>query len=475
MNHIKRLFPVLFFAVMWISHAQAMPESFADLAEAQADSVVNISTTQHAKLAQRGLPPGFGSPHGGTPFDDFFNDFLRNMPRQQPQDRHALGTGFILTADGYVITNNHVVKGADEVVVKMSDGTEYPAKIIGTDPKLDVALIKFKAHKRLKPVHLGDSDKLRVGDWVVAIGNPFGLEKTVTAGIVSAKGRVIGSGPYDDFIQTDAAINPGNSGGPLFNTKGEVIGINTAIYSRSGGNNGIGFAIPINLAKSVIDDLREKGHVTRARLGVLITDVDKETMQALNLKDRQGALVPQVVAGSAADKAGVLPGDVIVSIDGKAIHKAHDLPLLVARHTPGDRVKIGVIRNGKHKTITVKVEAMDDGASAGNRHPNLNSSKVRLGMVVDNLTSDLSARLETRVKRGVVVQQVQPGMPAARGGIQRGDVIYRINGKDINNIRAFSKLARKFKPGQLLRVMLDRHGDQVFALIKLPKKHPAGN
>jgi len=457
---------------MWVSHAQAMPESFADLAEAQADSVVNISTTKHAKLAQRGLPPGFGSPHGGTPFDDFFNDFMRKMPRQQQQERHALGTGFILSADGYVVTNNHVVEGADEVIVKMRDGTEHEAKIIGTDPKLDVALIKFKG-KHLKAVTLGDSDKLRVGDWVVAIGNPFGLEQTVTAGIVSAKGRVIGSGPYDDFIQTDAAINPGNSGGPLFNTHGEVIGINTAIYSRSGGNNGIGFAIPIKLARSVLAELREKGHVTRAQLGVHITDVDKATMQALGLKSRDGALVPQVVAGSAADKAGILPGDVIVSIDGDAVHKAHDLPLRVARHAPGDRVKIGVIRNGKHKTITVRVEAMQSEESAANGHPALNNAKVRLGMVVDNLNADLSARLQTRVKHGVVVQKVQRGMPAARGGIQRGDVIYRINGKDVDNVRQFSRMAKRFKPGQVLRVMLDRQGDQVFTLIKLPKKHKA--
>ena len=469
MNKIKRLFPVVFLAIMWVSHAQAMPDSFADLAEAQANSVVNISTTKHAKLAQRGLPPGFGSPHGGTPFDDFFNDFLRNMPRQQPQERHALGTGFILSADGYVVTNNHVVEGADEVIVKMRDGTEHEAKIIGTDPKLDVALIKFKA-KHLRAVTLGNSNKLRVGDWVVAIGNPFGLEQTVTAGIVSAKGRVIGSGPYDDFIQTDAAINPGNSGGPLFNNRGEVVGINTAIYSRSGGNNGIGFAIPINLAKSVLDELREKGHVTRAQLGVHITDVDKETMQALGLKNRQGALVPQVVAGSAADKAGILPGDVIVSIDGEAVHKAHDLPLRVARHAPGDRVKIGVIRNGRNKTITVKVEAMQDEETATNGKPYHNNAKVRLGMVVDNLSSDLAARLQTRVKHGVVVQQLQRGMPAARGGIQRGDVIYRINGKDVDNVREFSTLAKTFKPGQVLRVMLDRHGDQVFALVKLPKK-----
>ncbi|MFQ5344830.1 MAG: DegQ family serine endoprotease [Mariprofundus sp.] len=455
---------------MWISHAQAMPDSFADLAAAQADSVVNISTTVHAKQIQQGMPPGFAPPHG-SPFDDFFNDFLRNMPRQQ-QERHALGTGFIISSDGYVVTNNHVVEGADEVIVKMRDGTEHEAKIIGTDPKLDIALIKLKS-KHLKAVHLGNSDQLRVGDWVVAIGNPFGLEQTVTAGIVSAKGRVIGSGPYDDFIQTDAAINPGNSGGPLFNRKGEVVGINTAIYSRSGGNNGIGFAIPINLAKSVINELREKGHVTRARLGVHITDVDKETMQALGLKNREGALVPQVVSGSAADKAGIKPGDVIVSIDGKAVHKAHDLPIRVARHAPGDKVKIGLIRNGKHRFITVTVEAMTDEETASNGHSRQNNAKVKLGMMVDNLTPELAARLQTRVKKGIVIQQLQRGMPAARAGLRRGDVIYRINGKDVNNVSDFSKLARHFKHGEVLRIMLDRQGDQVFALVKLPKKRKA--
>ena len=463
---VKRLFPALLLALVWISPAAAMPDSFADLAEMQADSVVNISTTKHARASQ-GLPPGFGFPQG-TPFDQFFHDFMKNMPKQQ-QERHALGTGFIISAKGYVVTNNHVVEGADEVIVKMRDGSEHEASIIGTDAKLDIALIKFKG-KHLKAVQLGNSDKLRVGDWVVAIGNPFGLEQTVTAGIVSAKARVIGSGPYDDFIQTDAAINPGNSGGPLFNVRGEVVGINTAIYSRSGGNNGIGFAIPINLAKSVLQDLREKGHVTRAQLGVHITDSDKETMQALGLKNREGALVPQVVAGSAADKAGIQPGDVIVSIDGEPVHKAHDLPLRVARHAPGDRVKIGVIRNGKHKTITVRVEAMKDEDRASNSHGNTHNAKLRLGMVVDNLTSEMAARLQTRVKHGIVVQQVQPGMPAARGGRQRGDVIYRINGKDVESVRAFSKLAKSFKSKQVLRVMLDRRGDQVFALIKLPKK-----
>jgi len=457
---------MFFITVAWVMPAQAMPESFADLAAEQADAVVNISTTQHITQGGQGLPPGFGFPKG-SPFEGF-NDFFRNMP-QQPQEKNSLGTGFILSADGYIVTNNHVVQGADEVVVKMRDGTEMQAKIIGTDPKLDVALLKVKG-KNLKTVKIGNSDQLRVGDWVVAIGNPFGLSQTVTAGIVSAKGRVIGSGPYDDFIQTDAAINPGNSGGPLFNSKGELVGINTAIYSRSGGNNGIGFAIPINLARPILDELRRTGHVTRARLGVHITDIDKEMMKALGLKSRKGALVPQVEAGSAADKAGVLPGDVITAIDGEIIHKAHDLPIRVARHTPGDKVKLDIIREGKKKRLTVTVEAMPEDEMARNGQQKSDSSRVRLGMVLENLSPDMAARLRSRAKSGVVVQQVQQGMPAARAGIQRGDVIYRINGKDVKNMQEFSALAKTFKHGDVLRLMMDRSGDQVFALVKLPKK-----
>lgn len=468
MSNFKFMVPFFVAFVVWVSPAHAMPESFADLAAAQADAVVNISTTKRAAQTGQGLPPGFGFPQG-SPFNDFFNDFLRNMPQQQ-QEKHALGTGFVISADGYVVTNNHVVDGADEVLVKMRDGTEHEAKVIGTDPKLDVALLKVKA-KRMKTVKIGNSKALRVGDWVVAIGNPFGLSQTVTAGIVSAKGRVIGSGPYDDFIQTDAAINPGNSGGPLFNTKGEVVGINTAIYSRSGGNNGIGFAIPINLAKPILDELKEKGHVTRARLGVHIADVNKETAKALGLKNRDGALVPQVEAGSAADKAGIRAGDVIVSIDGTAIHKAHDLPIKVARHTPGDKVKVGVIRDGKLRTITVTVEAMPDDQQAKNGSSKTDKSKVRLGMVLENLTPALASSLQTRVKKGVVVSQVNRGMAAARAGIQRGDVIYRINGRDIADMAAFSNMAKSMKPGDVLRVMMDRRGDQVFALIKLPKSN----
>jgi len=466
LNLNKPFFPLLVIALMAAWPAHAMPESFADLAEEQADAVVNISTTKLAR-PNEGLPPGLQLPPN-SPFNDFFEDFMRKMPQQQ-REQHALGTGFVISEDGYVVTNNHVVAGADEVVVKMRDGTEREAKVIGADAKLDIALVKVKA-KGLKTVKLGDSEKLRVGDWVVAIGNPFGLQQTVTAGIVSAKGRVIGSGPYDDFIQTDAAINPGNSGGPLFNLKGEVVGINTAIFSRSGGSNGIGFAIPINLAKSVLDDLREHGRVSRARLGVHITDVDKETMEALGLDKREGALVPLVESGSAADTAGIRAGDVIISIDGTPIRKAHDLPIRVARHAPGDKVKIGLVRDGKKQTVTVTLEAMPEEETAQNGGTQGEKSKVRLGIAGEDLTPELAATLQVRVKSGLVIQQVQPGSPAQQAGITRGDVIFRINGEDVKGMNGFSKLAKNFKPGDVLRVMLDRQGDQVFALIKLPKE-----
>lgn len=445
-------------AFLAASVSQAAVAGFADLAEKQKPAVVNISTTQIARGAQA-MPPGFPF---GSPFDDFFRDFFKNMP---PQERHSLGSGFILSNDGYVVTNNHVVDNADEVIVKTSEGTEYKAKIVGTDPKLDLALLKIDG-KNLPTVSLGDSDSLRVGDWVVAIGNPFGLEQTVTAGIVSAKGRVIGAGPYDSFIQTDAAINPGNSGGPLFDVDGRVVGINTAIFSSSGGNVGVGFAIPINMAEPVLKELREHGFVRRARLGVYIDAVDKETMKALGLPDHNGALVRQVEAGSAADKAGIQAGDVIVALDGEAIKRVHDLPIRVAQHKPGDKVRVDIFRGGKKQTIDVTVEEMpmEEVVKAGE-----GESRPSLGVSVRDLDRELAESLRTRVKYGVVVQQVIPGSPAHRAGIERGDVIYQINRQTVRDQAEFGKLVASLQPGDVLQIMLDRRGNQVFTILRLPK------
>jgi len=451
---------VLLLSPAW---AHAMPNSFADLAASQGDAVVNISTTQ---ISRDESPPGFprGMPHG-SPFDRYFHDFFKHRP---PQERHALGTGFIISSDGYVVTNNHVIDGADEIVVKTDKGKEYKAKVIGADTKLDVALLKVDA-KGLATVHLGDSNKLRVGDWVVAIGNPFGLEQTVTAGIVSAKGRVIGAGPYDHFIQTDAAINPGNSGGPLFDTAGEVVGINTAIYSRDGGNNGIGFAIPINMAKPIINELRKTGHVTRARLGVYITEVDDDTVQALGLKSKQGALVRQVKKDSAADKAGIKPGDVIVGVDDTPIKSVHDLPILISSHKPGDRIKVRLVRDGHPMTITARVEKMPEEATRASRsHRHRHETVSDTGMVLDDLTPDLARQLDVNITHGVVVQEVQPGSAASQAGIERGDVIFQINRRPLKSLDQFNAIASRFKPGDVVQFLLNRHGSTVFAILRLP-------
>jgi len=440
--------------------AQAMPNSFADLVAAQRDSVVNISTTKKVK-AQLRMPQGLDR---NSPFNQFFHDFLGQIPEQE---RHALGTGFILSTKGYVVTNNHVIDGADEIVVKTSDGKEHDAELIGNDAKLDVALLKIKA-KGLQAVSLADSDKLRVGDWVVAIGNPFGLEQTVTAGIVSARGRVIGSGPYDDFIQTDAAINPGNSGGPLFNTKGEVVGINTAIYSRSGGNNGIGFAIPINLVHSIFDELRKTGHVQRARLGVAIRDVDKDTMKALGLKNKNGALVMQVEGGSAADKAHVQAGDVIIAMDKKSIKSSHDLPIRVARHHPGDKVILRIIRDGRKIDVPVVVEAMKESTLASSKGQK--KVKATLGLTLTELDKVMRKNLEVRIQYGLVVSNVQRGSAAARAGIKKGDVLYRVDRKNVKSLSDLRKIIDHAEPGSALGVNIDRHGDQAFTMLRLPKK-----
>jgi len=319
------------------------PQSFADLVQKVKPAVVNISTTSTVKIPGTPFRHFFGPDDGGS-FGDFFNRFFGEIPDQELKQQ-SLGSGFIIDKDGYIITNNHVVDGADEIKVKLADGKEYKAKVVGRDPKTDLALIKISSFfKDLPSLPLGDSDKMRVGDWVLAIGNPFGLEETVTKGIISATGRVIGSGPYDNFLQTDAPINPGNSGGPLINLSGEVIGINSAIIPSG---QGIGFAIPSNMAKKIVPPLKEKGKVTRGWIGVSVQSITPEIAQALGLKETQGSLVGEVVPGGPADAAGIKRGDVIVSFDGKEIRKIADLPLLVAETPAGKTVNVKVIRDSK--------------------------------------------------------------------------------------------------------------------------------
>jgi serine protease Do len=378
-----------------------------------------------------------------------------------------LGSGFLISSDGYIITNHHVVGEADKITVRLSDKDEFEAKVIGTDEKTDIALIKIdpKGHK-LHAVPLGTSSDLQVGDWVIAIGNPFGLEQTVTAGIVSAKGRVIGAGPYDDFIQTDASINPGNSGGPLLNLKGEVVGINSAIFSQGGGNIGIGFAIPIDLAKSIVAQLREVGKVTRGWLGVAIQSVTTELAKSFGLDEPKGALVAEVTPGGPAEKAGLERGDVITAFQGTKIQDSHELPSLVARSPVGQSAEVTILRGGKERTVTVKLGELPDQQEA--RTERGEERGETWGMSVSNITPDVARRFQIEGDRkGVVVLEVEPGSPAETAGIQPGFIIEEINRNQIASLDDFNNAVAAAKDKDTL-LLLARQGNisSFFALKK---------
>ncbi len=413
-----------------IGETSRTPLSFADLAEKLKPSVVNISTT---KTVRGG---GFRSPFGqGSPFeryfgrDDFFERFFGDIPQREFKQK-SLGSGFIISADGYIFTNNHVVEQADKILVKLSDGKEYEAKVIGKDAKTDIALIKIKTSDSLPVAETGDSDKLRVGDWVMAIGNPFGLEQTVTAGIVSAKGRVIGAGPYDNFIQTDASINPGNSGGPLFNMEGKVIGINTAIVAQG---QGIGFAIPISMAKTILPDLKAKGKVTRGWLGISVQDITEDIAKNMKTKDRNGALISDVFKGDPADKAGLKSGDIITEINGKKVKDTHELLMMIAAFRVGETVKIKILRDGQEKEVSLAVAERKEQAeiaAAG-------ESGQAFGMVVQEITPEIAKHLGLSTKKGVIVVDVQEGSTADEVGIQPQDIILQVNKVKINGMKDY--------------------------------------
>ncbi|HLK11264.1 MAG TPA: DegQ family serine endoprotease [Candidatus Binatia bacterium] len=446
----------------------ALPD-FADLAAHISPSVVNVSTTQEVKSPFNGMGQGGGGGGGGgegeeDPFHDFFGPFERffGNPRR-PYKAKSLGSGFVIDAAGYILTNNHVVENADEIVVKLSTGKEFKAKVVGRDSKTDIALIEIHGASDLVPVKLGDSDKLRVGQWVIAIGNPFGLENTVTAGIVSALGRHINQGPYDNFIQTDAAINPGNSGGPLVNTKGEVVGINTAIYSRGGGNIGIGFAIPINIAKEIVPQLKEKGHVTRGWLGVMIQKVTPDIAESLGLSEPKGALVADVVKDGPAEAAGVKQGDVIVEYDGKPVNDSAELPLLVARTPVGRTVTLKIIRDKKEQTFSVKIaELKEEEVAQGG-----GGTSEGLGLTVQTLTPDIADNLGLdRNLKGVVVTDVDPNGPASDAGIRRGDVVLEVNRTPVKDADAYRKALRASGKGKSVLFLVRRGDNTIFLAVK---------
>ena len=433
------------------------PPSFTHLAKQASPSVVNISTVKVVK-GRGQFPMPFGP---DDPFKDFFDRFFRD---QIPKDfrQQSLGTGFIIDKEGYILTNNHVVEKADEIKVKLADDEEFMAKIVGRDPKTDLALIKIDADKDFIPLTLGDSDKLEVGEWVVAIGNPFGLGNTVTAGIVSAKYRQIGAGAYDNFIQTDASINPGNSGGPLLNTDAEVIGINSAIYSQTGGNIGIGFAIPINMAKDLLPQLKE-GKVIRGWLGVMIQKITPELKHKLDLKDEKGALVADVTKDGPADKAGIQRGDVIVSFDGREIKEMSDLPYIVASTPVGKSVTVEVIRKGGRKTFQVKIGELKEEKKAGV----VSEAKPQLGMSVEEITPELAKNFGLTETTGVVVVQVEEGTPAAEAGLRAGDVIVEIDQDPVENIRRFNQKLETYKKGDTILFLVKRQGATVFLTLKV--------
>ncbi|OGL43310.1 MAG: hypothetical protein A2042_01240 [Candidatus Schekmanbacteria bacterium GWA2_38_11] len=451
------------------------PESFADLAEREKPAVVNISTTTVIKQ-RRGVHPFFGfegpfgqgpqGPGQRDPFDDFFDRFFGNMPREYRQQ--SLGSGFIISKDGYIVTNNHVVDKADDIKVKLSNGKEYEAKVIGKDPKTDLALIKINA-SGLPMVVLGDSDKLRVGDWVVAIGNPFGLEETVTVGVVSAKGRVIGAGPYDDFIQTDASINPGNSGGPLFDINGNVVGINTLIIAQG---QGIGFTIPINLAKEVLPQLKEKGKVRRAWLGVAVQDLTEDLAKSFNLKSAKGALVANVEKDGPAEKAGIKRGDVIVKFNGKEIENSHELSRKAASSEVGKKIDVVVIREGKEKTMEVTMgEYPSGGASFGEGETEEGEEggkgeEADIGISVQQLTPDIAERLGAKGVKGVVISDVDPGNLAEEAGLRRGDIIKEVDRKPVDNMREFKKEMKETKLKKGILFLIQRGETTFFVTLK---------
>ena len=433
----------------------ARPPSFAVIAKKTMPVVVNIATA-----SQR-------SPRSGSndPIEDFFSRlFGESVPREN--NLRSLGSGILISKEGEILTNYHVVRNADTIKVKLADQSEHEARLVGRDDRTDLALIKIRKSSGTFPfAKLGTSSQLDVGDWVMAIGNPFGLEHTVTAGIVSAKGRVIGAGPYDNFIQTDASINPGNSGGPLINAAGEVVGVNSAIFSQSGGNVGIGFAIPIDLAKKIVEQLRKKGRVVRGWLGVRAQDVTPAMAQSLGLTRVPGemAVVTEVSENSPAAEAGVKTGDLIVEFNGKPVPKSHDFPGVIADTSPGQRVTLKIIHEKKEQVVTVKI-----GELADENDPNqqLEARDPELGLRVQRITPEAARRLGLASPRGVLVIEVLPGSPADQVGIEPADVIREVNQRSVTSVKDFERATRQGRRGDRILLLVQRGDNAVFFAVK---------
>jgi serine protease Do len=458
---------LIFTALPGIGSAWAFsaPESFSELAEAVKPGVVNIRTVKTIKGGSPVFRHFFGKPFGGNrnPFEEFFGPFQDDSPQRDFKQR-SLGSGFIIDDEGFIVTNNHVIEDADQIKVILADDREFDAELVGRDAKTDLALIRIEGARDIKPLEFGDSENLKVGTWVVAIGSPFGLEQTVTAGIVSAKGRIIGSGPYDDFIQTDASINPGNSGGPLLNMEGEVVGINTAIIASG---QGIGFAIPVNLAKGIIRQLKDKGEVTRGWLGVGIQDLTPELAEYYNLKAKEGVLVTQVFEGDPADKAGIQVNDIILSIDGQRVSTGRDLSAMIANTPVGHKTRVELIRGDKKKTVKVTLAKRDDdeGIVASRDREN-----GELGIEVTDMDSDIARRFGIDGKEdGVLVTDVKDDSPAREADVRPGDVIKEINRNTVKDSRDFSRLMKKFGENEDIQLLVKRR-NAGYRVIKIERR-----
>ncbi|MFO7838937.1 MAG: Do family serine endopeptidase [Desulfosalsimonadaceae bacterium] len=441
------------------------PGSFTELAESASSAVVNIRTVKTIEGGSQVFRHFFQGPDGGGPHGDRFKEFFKKFFDEDPREykRKSLGSGFILDKEGYIVTNHHVIKDADEIRVKLKNGKEYDATIQGTDASTDLALIKIKADHDLPTLELGNSEKSKVGQWIIAIGNPFGLEHTVTAGIISAKGRVIGAGAYDDFIQTDASINPGNSGGPLINMDGEVVGISTAIVA---GGEGIGFAVPINMAKEIISQLKKSGEVTRGWLGVGIQDLDQELKDYYGVDN--GVLVTKVFPGDPADKAGIKSEDVIVAVNGESVDSARELSKLVAGLTVGETAKIKINRKGDMRTVSVKIAKRDEDRLASGESGQAEPGADSLGIEVSEITDNIAQRLDLSSRKGVVVVNVAPESKAAEAGIREGDIIREVNHQPVDSTSAYENVISGIDKGGKIQFYIKRaqHGYVVVQMTK---------
>jgi len=466
-------FKLLFLLVLWfyVGTASALSSSlpdFTSLVEEAAPAVVNISTTQKTTLAEQ-LAPGIDIPEipeDAGPLGDLLKRFLGDGPELNDEfDTTSLGSGFIISHDGYLVTNYHVVKSADEIIVKLSDRREFKAKRVGADPMSDIALLKIDAD-HLPTLKMGDSNKLKVGEWVLAIGSPFGFDHSATAGIVSAKGRSLPNENYVPFIQTDVAINPGNSGGPLFDLNGEVVGINSQIYSQTGAFMGLSFAIPINVALDIVKQLKDTGHVSRGWLGVYIQEVTRELAESFGMKQPEGALVAQVMKDSPASKGGLMVGDVILKYNGQPINTSSDLPPLVGRTPIGQRAKVEVIRSGKPITLRITIgelpeEAQVQQSSAPEQKDQ--SADLVLGMSVAKAPAEILDSLG--LDNGVLVEKVEAG-PARDAGVRKGDVIIMVQQQAIKKPDEVAKIIAKQPKGKSVAVLIQRKDGPVFLAIK---------